>query len=233
MSDKDSAPVGGDGGDLPGSNPSQQTGGQPDSTQPQINPSVLLDNPDFVEGLRRIFQSEKDRGVNRVQKEVKGIREDMARLGEYFGVSPEKVAEVQQKMEMDDALAWYKEQRQALPTEPQGSVPEVSGVIQGILLASGVDKSDPGVREFLASNPGADGPAKLVNYLKTRKQPPASPAGIAAPVGGTSSTGEFADHSDEDLGVMLSSLSFSNQDKAKRQAIVAELNRRDPPKRLL
>lgn len=228
MSDKDSALNAGEGGNLPGSDPSQQTSGQPDSSSQQINPLDLLENQDFVEGLRRVFQSEKDRGVNRVQKEVTGIKDDLARVLDKLGVAPEKALEAQRAVEVEDAVAWYREQRQASSQPPQGSGGDLSGMIEGILLASGVDKSDTAVRSFLAQNPGADAPQKLLAYLKEHKNPPASSAGIAAPVGSAPATGEFANLSSDELGGKLLALQSNYRaNKPEIDKITAELKRRD------
>jgi len=236
MSDKDSAPNVGDGGNLPGSTPSQPQADKPDSTsQPQTNPLDLLENQDFVEGLRRVFQSEKDRGVNRVQKEVKGIRDDLAELAQRLGVSPEKVAEVQREMEVEDAVAWYREQRQVSQPASPGSGPDVSGMIEGILLASGVDKSDAGVRAFLAQNAGDDAPQKLAAFLKERKTNPPSPAGISTLASGSPpARGDFENQSSSDLGSLLGELAMKSGDHTDEIAkIRAELERREPQRKIL
>lgn len=231
MSDKDSAPNVADEGNLPGSQPSQPQVDKPDSTsQPQINPLDFLDNEDFVESLRRVFQSEKDRGVNRVQKEVIGIKDDLAKIAQRLGVSPDKVAEVQREMEVEDAVAWYKEQKKVSQPASPGSGTDVSGVIEGILLAFGVDQSDPGARAFLAQNAGDDAPQKLMAYLKERKtNPSTSAAGVATISSGSPpQTGDYADQSVDQLGDRLLGLQKDYRaNKPEILKITAELKRRD------
>lgn len=229
MSDKDSATVAAEGGDLPNSQTSQQQLDQPDSSSlPQINPLDLLENKDFVEGLRRVFQSEKDRGVNRVQKEVVEIKDDLAKIADRLGVAPEKVQQVQREIENENIIAWAKEQMVSRQ-EPQGSGADVSGVIEGILLARQVDKNDPGVREFLANNAGTDAPQKLIAYLNNKpNRPSASPAGVAAPQGSTPVSGDYANLNDDQLGSKLIELQRNyRSNRPEIDKITAELNRRD------
>lgn len=230
MSDKDSAPDVGDEKNLPGSDPSQQQAAKPDSaSQPQINPLDFLDVPEFREGLRAIFNSDKDRGVNRVRKEISGVKDEVAELAKRLGVAPEKVAEVQRDIEIEETLQWAREQRQASQPESPGSGEDVSGVIEGILLASGVDASDPGVRVFLAENAGEDTPQKLVAYLKDKQnKPSASAASIAAPSGGVLPTGEFSNQSSDELGDRLIDLQKNYKaNEPEIDKITEELNRRD------
>ena len=233
-SDKDSAAVGQDGsGDAPlGDNSTQQT--DKPSGAPEIDPIKFFENPDFTEQIRRLFQSEKDKGVARVEREVGDIKNDLSRIAEKLNVPVEQVQKVQAEIRREDEWRemqeWYRSQKGS-PNTKQGSEVDVDGSVQAILKAFGIE-DDPAAQTLLAKTPGAKAIDVITNYAVARmNKPPASSAQIAAPPGGSTAVGgSFPEKSNDQLIVELDQLNQDPTNMEKRKLarrISAELTRRE------
>lgn len=233
-SEKDSALTGEDAvGDAPSTDVSNQGADKP-SGSPEIDPIKFFDNPDFNEHIRRLFQSEKDKGVARVEREVGDIKNDLSRIAEKLKVPVEQVQRVQEEIRREDE---WNEMREFFKTQrgsrkpSQGSDVDVDGSVQAILKAFGIE-DDPAAQTLLAKTPGAQAIDVITNYAVARlNKPPASSAQIAAPLGGSPVTGgSFPEKSTDQLIVELDELNRDPTNMEKRKLarrISAELTRRD------
>lgn len=229
MSDKDSAVVTEEPG-LPNPDVSAVTPDQP-SSQTSIDPLQFLENKDFTEGVRRLFQSEKDKGVNSVRKEVGDLRGDVARIAERLGVEPAKVAQAQREIQAEEDSAWIREQRTRVGQQPGvGSTSvDADGSVKAILAAFGLPANDPGAQAVLSQTTGQESLTKIAEYASNLNKPSASVAGIAAPPPSTNAKVNDFPGVDSDTLVSKASLLQRTDpvgSKAERQKIWAELERR-------
>jgi hypothetical protein len=227
---------------LPDPAGSSVTGDQPhsDGTTSSLVSSVLeliRSDPDVRTEIGRILRSDKDRGVHKAVTQstealeaTSSIKEELARIAPYLkNVSPEDLATAQRMAEDEEMRTYYKEWR-ASRKSSVGTEPNVSKVVKDIGTAFNVDWNDPGIKEILATTAEDELVGKFAVYASERKlnKPPASPAGIGAPVGGSPPTGEFSGKTDDELGSRLGYLAMNeaSTSKPERDRINAELKRR-------
>lgn len=233
VSDTDSTVVAADStGVAPSADGSQTQPVQPSST-PGIDPLKFLEIPEFQEGVRRLLQSEKDKGVAKVQKEVGDLKEDFSRIAARLNVPPEKVAQVQEELRREDdwnAMREFYLQSQEARRASLGKEVDVEGSVKAILETFGLE-DDPGAQQVAASATGIEAVKLVTKYAKNRlKQSPASPTLIAAPPGGSPPvSGKFPEKTSDQLAIELMDLNKRPTDpesRARAAEIHEELTRR-------
>lgn len=229
MSDKDSATVM-EGQEVPTSPVQPDQTDQP-SSQTSIDPLQFLENKDFAEGVRRLLQSDKDKGVAKVSRKVDELEGNVARIAERLGVEPAKVAQAQREIQAEQDMAWLREQRSQVVQQPGvGSTSvDADGSVKAILAAFGLPANDPGAQAVLSQTTGQESLTKIAEYASNLNKPSASVAGIAAPPPSTNAKVNDFPGVDSDTLVSKASLLQRTDpvgSKAERQKIWAELERR-------
>lgn len=182
-------------------------GGQP--TQPASSPAGVQPTSPVgsdtlavalkeIEGLKatvRTLQSGHDRGVAKVQKQVDGLQEQIARYEEYRarGLAP---AAAVREMELD-ALLESRRQAPVAGGQERGNgipAPAPDGQTEQLITLLGLQPNDPDVTRLLREGKAnADNLASLALSRKVQSQPAAQPnPAQQMPVGtGASTAGEL------------------------------------------
>lgn len=198
---------------------------------------------DFGGEIDKRFQSFKDRRLSRlddIETKQNEQQTTLDRISELVsGGMDFRAARVQ--AENEERFAYIDQLRSGQsqrPSQPQndGSRSGVSESIDAVLELAGLEKTDPRVQSAISGKTGVDALQAIVSLGRTIKsKPPASPASISASPGGGVPRGDYADMTDSELGQRLSLL--ANQDprfsKPERNKIIAELERRNPTKKIM
>jgi len=198
--------------------------------QDASRPVTMADLEDF----RKSLQSRKDKGISNLEKQVAGMSEQIAKYEAYRakGLDP---AQAEREMKLDALLD--SDVREVPTQEPQGSGEAWGAALDGIFSKTGLDRNDPQVLELTARYGNA--PPELLAelsalaVLKAKSEPTPSPGSVVTPTGSGATTGNMGNLSTDELGAQLLELSVSPYGKQKQiDSIVAELNRREPQRKL-
>ncbi len=77
--------------------------------------TALVGNDAFMEQIRRVAQSEKDKGNAAAQEQVVTLSEEVNRLSKYLDKTPEEIQRASEKADLDDMVKAFKDGRPVQP----------------------------------------------------------------------------------------------------------------------
>lgn len=167
---------------------------EPSTPKPDVTES-LSERLKRLEGMVSALQSGKDKAKDRLAEDVKGVKEQIARIAELAsgGLTADQIA---RELVIDDLVKsrFQGEQSPVSPPALAGTQPPATGAEESIDPALlGLDANDPDVVELMRSGK-ADLPHLylLAKGKKAKASPPASPAAVL-PTGGGGSASPSAD----------------------------------------
>jgi hypothetical protein len=168
---------------------SPASGGGSDSNGSDVA-SMLKSISDRLTVMERGTQSEKDRAVARVTKQMDDWKPTLEKLAQLAALTPEKTAEISQAME-------YQEMREIVRNLSSGTQQSAAPVVEApaseasldIVKELGLDVSDPQVAQAIRDNQNIGKLASaLAKVAVTRAQSPTPSLGSSpAPTGGGAS----------------------------------------------
>lgn len=197
---------------------------------------LALKDPDAAEQLRRHYQSQKDKGVDRAVKTAEQVRDDLESFAEAMGIDLSKVSEYRRKKILDDL---YEQQYGHSQSVPGGEQVEEA---QSTASSTGQPVNFSEIKQAFPELDFNDGPelAALSKYgsnrtallaelgeikLKKSGKPTASPTEAMQPSGGKPATSHEV--SSTDLSTEYNRLSSDPVANQKRMdEIEAELRKR-------
>lgn len=203
----------------------------PPSGSPDVDTlvSAILQHPDF----QKQTQSVKDKRIAEIQKGLVAQDEEIARLAQVYGTTPEKIAEGNRQLEYDRNMEWIASQRNGTvpETPPQGSAVDLAKVRQTVITQTGLPETHPGLDDFIAgvdwSDPIAAG-IEVSTWATEQKAGIPEPSAADTPPassGGPSST--LAGRDTEEIGKEMIELQRNPRaNKARIAELDAELKRR-------
>lgn len=99
---------------------------------------AILADPAFQETMRRLSQSEKDRGVARAEAKAEEAITQLQRLAQKLGASPEQAKQVERDMILDQLVQSYVQGQQPTPQSvsreltPEEARARASSVLGGV-----------------------------------------------------------------------------------------------------
>jgi len=143
----------------------------------------------FDEAVARKLQGEKDRRINKTERKLAEIDERLAVYERYRaeGMTPEKA---RQAMEMDEALEFYRQQKETgMQTPTQGAAGnrgtgEVNALAMEFLKNAGIGEDDPDVVQLLRNTPDNMLAAEAAKLVVRRVSNAPRPGQVIQPSGG-------------------------------------------------
>lgn len=161
-------------------NPNADNSGQ-DGAQPNSQGDDLRDTISAIldEVLPGKLQSQKDRRINKLEKQAGATQDRLGRIEELIesGMSFQDARARVDQEDRNDAIDRFL-QAQLSQEQEQGNSSNVSGVVQSIFEAHGISKSDPRVAQFLSENAGDDAIQKAALLATEIKSTPVSPVNV-------------------------------------------------------
>lgn len=138
-----------------------------------------------LDDMERRAQSEKDRGIAKVSKELETWRPVLEKVQSLAGLTPEQVAQVQREMEWDAMRERVFGNSQPVAAQPAQE--QANNSTEKALRKFQLDVNDPEVVTAIRENPDPfDQVAALAKISVARQSSPTpSPASNAAPAQGT------------------------------------------------
>ncbi len=167
---------------------------EPSTPKPDATES-LSERLKRLEGMVSSLQSGRDKAKDRLEKDVEGVKEQIARIATLAqsGLDTDQIA---RELVIDD-LVKSRYEGEPSPVSPPalaGTQPQATGAEEGIdPTVFGLDANDPDVVELLrARKVNPENLYALAKRKRDKQPPPASPASVL-PTGGGGSAGPSAD----------------------------------------
>lgn len=180
----------------PSATASQTQAGQPNSQgsaeMPEWAKALQKDNAD----LRKLLQSDKDRGIAKVSKELDSIKPILERVKQIAGLDDKQVVELQDQLEYDEIRRRVLNPNTQIdnPASLGSGAANVASPAESLVSKFQMDTADPQVKQAIidANGDTSDLALRLANLKVTRATAPqpnsanASPPAGGAPVGALS-----------------------------------------------
>lgn len=215
----------------PQSDPSPQ-GTEQDSPGGESQIEVLSQEVTRLSGMVRAFQSDEDRRIPTIERELKTQGEQLKAYHERreAGLTHEQA---QREQALDELVATRLGDAPVPPTQeaaPQATV-AVTENLSPILKLAGLDSGDADVIEIIRANPENELAqiSAITKLAETRKQvTPAKAAAVMPSGGGKAVVSEDVDSLSERLSELLDLPMQTAESEAEREEIRAKLNTLSP-----